>query len=193
MEARELHRSLFREPDETLERPDAWSDPKGFLIGGWGGKTRRELAQQYYDAATVLVEAIQSHEWEDFRLTHPVLFLYRHSIELLLKDVLSDESNRHDIRSLTSRLEVLVRERYGHELPNWVRERLLELADIDPSSTAFRYDQVYDKREKKFVPVAGEIHAGLNQLQLVMKSLHHVLLTILYGHEPKWSEFGWYR
>jgi len=174
----EREQPLFREPDETLERPDAWSEPKGFLIGGWGNWPRRDLAQQYYDAATVLVEAIKSGDWEDYRLANPVLYLYRHFLELMLKDVLRDQSSEHNIDGLTERLEVFVYERHGLRLPPWMVERLHKLAEIDPGSTAFRYAEVRDKESKEFVPVPGEFHANLHQLQSVMKALRQILIRL---------------
>ena len=74
MDAEELRRRLFDEPGPEIEREDAWSEPKGFLIGGMALPSRTELARQYFDAANALVEAILRLEWEDYRLANPALF-----------------------------------------------------------------------------------------------------------------------
>ncbi len=185
MDASELSRPLFEEPDESLERPDGWSEPKGFLVGGMALPTRSELAQQYYDAGSVLVEAIHCHRWEDYRLVNPVLFLYRHALELLLKDILDDHGKEHDLGRLTERLELLVSERYGQCLPSWITQRLTELAAIDPSSTAFRYAETYNKASKESLPVAGEVHVNLHHLGLVMEALRSALVRLLSENESR--------
>jgi hypothetical protein len=113
MDINDLQRSLFKEPDESLEREDAWSEPKGFMIGGFVLPSKRDLAQQYFDATNALVESIQRDEWEDYRLAYPALFLYRHSLELMLKEILHNEGNKHHIGQLTDDLRDSENKRYG--------------------------------------------------------------------------------
>jgi len=57
VESESVERPLFGEPTDDLEREDAWCESKGFLIGGWM-PSRDDLAQQYFDAASVLVDSI---------------------------------------------------------------------------------------------------------------------------------------
>jgi hypothetical protein len=78
----QMHRPLFEEPTPAIERQDALEAPLGFLIGGGANLSPQHLAQQYFDAASLLTETIRNGDLEDYRLANPVLYLYRHSIEL---------------------------------------------------------------------------------------------------------------
>jgi len=62
---------------------------------------------------------------------------------------------------------------------SWIKERLAELAAIDPGSTAFRDGENYDKSTRSRVPVAGEVSADLRYLREVMEALNHVLRRVL--------------
>lgn len=94
MELEDKRRPLFGELTEDLEREDAWCEPKGFVIGGWM-PSGEDFAQQYFDAADVLVESILKNQREGYRLAYPALFLYRHSLELLLKEVVDSPAWGH--------------------------------------------------------------------------------------------------
>lgn len=54
-----LERPLFEEPSSACERPDPWTGPKGFMFGGMALPTKLELGHQYYEAASLLVDAIK--------------------------------------------------------------------------------------------------------------------------------------
>jgi hypothetical protein len=81
-------RPLFEEPTSACEREDPWSGPKGFMFGGMGLPTRPYLdtAQQYFDAANLLISDIESLRIEDYNLANPIFFLYRHWLELMVKE-----------------------------------------------------------------------------------------------------------
>jgi len=123
------------------------------------------------DAANLLVETIRIGEWEDQRLANPVLYLYRHSIELFLKAFLGSAGKTHDLSSLADEFRVFIKAEFDADLPDWISNRLKELADLDPGSTAFRYNQNYDKASKSDLPVDGEYHVDLIHLQSAMSEL----------------------
>jgi len=155
------------------------------LIGGWNIYSRSEIAQQYYDAANILVEAIKRNQWEDFKLAYPVLYLYRHFLELMLKAIIDSQTrNQHDIGELTSEVEALVQARYGQTLPYWIRTWLMEFAERDSRSTAYRYGEYYDKSLKAWVSVAGEEHVELRNLQSAMEVTYSVLNRLLNDIRP---------
>ena len=95
-----MTRPLFEEPSPGCERADPWSGPKGFMIGGMSRSTLQNLGQQYFVAANLLVEAIKRDELEDYKLVNPVLYLYRHWLEVTLKSLISSASDEHDLRRL---------------------------------------------------------------------------------------------
>jgi hypothetical protein len=165
-------RPLFEEPSDAIERTDPWSGPQGFMIGGMALPTKAELGQQYFDAATILIQAIRRGECEDYRLANPALFLYRHWIELTIKSLIGPGIKGHDFRELAGIFESTVKERFGEKVPSWITARLKELAEIDPGSTAFRYAENYDRQRKADVSVDGEIYVDLGNLQAVMTALN---------------------
>ena len=174
-----LTRPLFVEPTDDIVREDAWSGPFGLMIGGMSLPTKPELSQQFFNAANLLVESIKQREIEDYKLVNPILFLYRHSVELMLKSVIMNDVNHHKLDVLADNLARIIKERSGKEVPAWVIARLKELAKFDPNSTAFRYAENRDKTTNKYVSVDGEIYVGLIHLQQAMMALYATLASII--------------
>jgi hypothetical protein len=166
---------LFMELSDDHYRTDAYSGPHGFVVGGMARPTKLELAEQYMLAANSLVEAIKRQELEDFRIANPVLFLYRHAIELALKALLRSTSMHHKLDALGADLKKFARDNYQQDVPVWISRRLDQLAAIDPNSMAFRYaEDKYDGR-KDCSPVDGELYAGVAHFQQAMNELFGVL------------------
>lgn len=185
MESFDFEQPLFVVPDETHERYDEWSEPKGFLLGGWGPDTRLQYAQQYFDAANTLADAILENKMPDYMLALPALYLYRHWLELVLKEAVNQESPGHDIGKLAKKLEAIVKARYGGDaLPAWVIARLLEIAEFDPDSITFRYPERLRKDETSPSIKGGELHVNLRYLMQVMNVLNSGLSRVLHESPP---------
>ncbi len=178
----QMHHPLFEEPTDDLERGDAWEEPLGFLIGGMANTSLQQLAEQYFDAALVLTDIIQNHQWEDYRLANPTLFLYHHSIELLLKAIIGRTVKTHSLNELADAFVAFIKREYDTDVPAWVTVQIQELAKIDPGSTAFRYNKNWDKTTKKDKAVDGEFHVDLLHLQHVMNALKIALTGFLDAH-----------
>lgn len=178
-----LERPLFEEPSSACERPDPWTGPKGFMFGGMALPTKLELGHQYYEAASLLVDAIKRDELEDYRLANPVLYLYRHWLELALKSLIGTDAHGHDLGQLASEFESTMRGTTGSVLPSWIARRVKEVAAIDPNSTAFRYAENRDRITKRDVPVDGEIYVNLNHLREAMEALHLVFVNLANGSD----------
>jgi hypothetical protein len=163
-----MSRPLFEEPSADCEREDEWSGPKGFMFGGWSlpSGTTWEMAEQYFDAANQLIQSILSGKIEDYRLGTPVLFLYRHWLELAVKSIIKPTYG-HDLAKLSDNLVTHFVER-GVEVPKWITDRLLEIADKDPGSTAFRYAGG---------TVDGEIYVSLPHLRDSMMLMYVALAS----------------
>ncbi len=117
----QMHRPLFEEPTEDIERVDAWEEPLGFMIGGMANTSLQQLGEQYFDAAILLTEIIQNHQWEDYRLANPTLFLYRHSIELLLKAAMGGTAKTHSLDELADAFVAFVKREFDTDVPSWIR------------------------------------------------------------------------
>jgi len=177
----QVHRPLFEEPTDDIERADAWEEPLGFLVGGMANMSLEQLGEQYFEAANVLLETIRKHQWEDYRLANPALFLYRHSIELLLKAAMRGTAKNHDLDRLADDFVVFVKSEFGKDVPSWITARIKEFAKIDPRSTAFRYSETLDKTANKHRAVDGEFFVDLRHLQRAMNALKAALSDVLYA------------
>lgn len=138
-------------PDEQLfrERADAWRD-----VALVGGPTSRAFpyAIGFKEAADRLVDAVLASRMQDLTL-FPILYLYRHAIELALKDLVY-EDQRYDgltpVVLITHKLSVLwprarqVMERIFPEGDTTELDTIGRLIDeldaADPDGSSFRYD-----------------------------------------------------
>ena len=180
-----MTRPLFEEPTEDIGRSDEWSEPLGFLFDPMFDQSKPVLSQQFLDAANLLVESVRRMDCEDYKLTFPVLFLYRHSIELVLKAALGKKTNEHRLDVLSYQFSLLCKEQYGQSVPRWITDRLKEIAEIDPNSEAFRYAEIKDKTSKDYKPLLLERHVNIHHLQRAMTALHSALAGVvgkLDGH-----------
>lgn len=172
----QMHRPLFEEPTAALARPDPWSEPLGFMVGGMANQKYQHLGQQYYNAAYHLVESIKNQEVSDSEVANAVLYLYRHSIELFLKAILLDAAKTHNLDTLSDEYRDFIKAEFDADCPDWIIMRMKELGAIDPNSTAFRYSLNYNKITKSDAPVDGEFHVNLHHLQSAMTALNVALV-----------------
>jgi hypothetical protein len=166
-------RPLFEEVTPAIYREDAWSGPHGFLFDAMTLPDGEEMSRQFLNAADHLVEGIRRREHEDYRMVYPVLFLYRHAIELLLKSALHNSAKHHRLDTLFADLRCLYSHATGHDAPQWMTARIAELAQFDPISTAFRYPEV-DKAAWK----AAGLHVDVYHLRRAIHELHGAILAI---------------
>jgi hypothetical protein len=172
----QMNRPLFEEPTAALERPDHWSEPLGFMVGGLANQKYQHLGQQYYNAAYHLVECIKHQDIADYEVANPVLYLYRHSIELFLKAIMLGAAKTHSLDTLADEYRGFIKSEFDAECPDWIIMRMKELGSIDPNSTAFRYNMNYNKITKSDAPVDGEFHVNLHHLQSAMTALNVALV-----------------
>ena len=92
------------------------------------------LARDYRESADALLDsALKSGEPRD--QGYPVLFAYRHALELYLKIIGDIDEHTHSLKECVRLLE----KRHGERIPSPAREWIIELDEIDPAGTAFRY------------------------------------------------------
>ena len=171
---------LFSDISEKHQRDDAFSGPYGFVVGGMCLPTNLEMAEQYLLAANVLADTILRQEQEDYRLANPVLFLYRHSLELILKALLPGAYTHHKLSALGADFIAYVREHYQQDVPKWITASLDELAALDPNSMAFRYGEEKYGGSKQLSPVPGETYVDVGQLR---KSINELFAALLGASE----------
>ncbi len=167
-------RPLFEEPSDASYREDPWTGPQGFMIGGMSLPTKSELADQYFDAAYLLLKSIADLQWEDYKLVNPALYLFRHAVELQAKVLVRKAETTHSLTQLADRLAAQS-SNGASRIPDWVIARLKEIARIDPGSTAFRYAENFDKATKAYVRVDGEVYVSVPHVRRAMLALFSFL------------------
>jgi len=180
-----ITRPLFEPFSEEHERPDEWSGPLGFVIGGFAQpmmQAERDgaLSEQYFNAATTLIDAIIDRRVADYQVANAALFLYRHCFELLLKAGLPPKVRaKKDIHHLGDLAKSYAhhKKEAGQIVPSWVIKRCEELAAIDPSSEAFRYGEYGTPKAKDGSPIEDEIHVDLFHLKTAMLALNATLVS----------------
>lgn len=120
------------------------------------------LALRFKQASDVLIKH-GLKDMEAYELLYPVLFNYRHAIELYLKALIQPEKRNHDLGYLLKCFEKLLMDHHHTEMPTWFRSLLTEFVEYDPRSTTFRYPGR--------TPVDEERIVDLPQLQKHMDAL----------------------
>ena len=130
MEHLYLHTPLIQEPPDDLD--ETWRH--GILLVRGGRYEYLELARNYrHVAETMLRTALEKDEIVGW--AYPVLFAYRHTLELYLKLIGEIDEITHSL----GRCVQLVEQRRKVTLPPPIREWILQLEQIDPTGTSFRY------------------------------------------------------
>jgi hypothetical protein len=149
-----LHTPILQEPPEDLD--ETWRH--GIFLNGGGVNEYLELARTYrFSAETLLDSALKSGEPRAW--AYSILFAYRHALELYLKLIGEIEVSTHSLKDCIHRVE----KQFGKRIASPIREWIIEIDDIDPRGTAFRYadDQAGTLKYAEF-------WVDLEQLRFVM-------------------------
>ena len=156
---------ILQEPPDDLD--ETWRH--GILLNGGSVDGYLELARNYKQSADALLEAaLESREPRDWGF--PVLFAYRHSLELYLKIIGRVDELIHSLRECVRQIE----KRYRRRISSPVREWIIEFDNIDPNGTAFRYadDQAGTLRYAEFWVDFVQLKFAMNH---VFEMLDHAI------------------
>ncbi|MEY8802634.1 HEPN domain-containing protein [Leisingera sp. XS_AS12] len=130
---------LFEEIDERWQRDDEWSFPKSVSIG-WPmdgtpkAEDFRRFSTQYFQASRAICEMVSGNKIEDYVASYPIIYLFRHSVELALKAAVLHQTGSsksgHDLSTLAGKVQ---------GLPEWAANWISELHRLDERSTGLRY------------------------------------------------------
>ncbi|MDX1995005.1 MAG: hypothetical protein SF029_21670 [bacterium] len=133
---------IFQDVPEEID--ETWRHVA--LFGGMVdlAKTDYSLACDFKHAGDILISrGLNHHDREAYELLYPVLYLYRHAIELYLKAIIRPKKRDHNLGYLFAELEKLLSQHYGVDvLPIKFRKPLEEMINHDPRATTFRYADV---------------------------------------------------
>jgi hypothetical protein len=126
--------------DQTKQEVDVDSI-NGAVIGGLVDlQALDEIGSQYKNAADQLVSYVSKNRDIAYEYAYPIIFLYRHYLELKLKSIKPTFKNNHPFEPL---LDHLLEWSDHPRIPQWVRnalkDRVNEFKIIDNSSMRFRY------------------------------------------------------
>ena len=160
---------LFADP------PDEPEKQYGAMLVNYSGNTARDtydMVMSYRVAAFRLLDAAteQGEAWES---VDPILFCFRHALELNLKSFPTDAAPRtHGLKSMADALHERLSARYPTVQVDWLRDRIQEFDAVDPRSTAFRY---HDAASPATPP---ELWVDFAKLRNIMKTMFDALDTV---------------
>lgn len=126
---------IFEEP------PDDMALRAGALLVNWNGNAgvaASEVSSAFRVAAERLLDAALANN-ETWEAAYPILFCYRHGLEVRLKSLLPGEPRQHGLGELWAALLPRLAGQYPAGQLAWLSDRIAEFEQLDPRSTAFRY------------------------------------------------------
>ncbi len=141
---------------------------------------RHLYAVGYKSAADILIEHIFNNQINQDVLIYPIVFLYRHYLELHLKKLINDGNkflelpeknwNHHKINELWQECKKIITQIFPNEINeniNALELLINEFAQKDPISTSFRY------------PVDTKGNNPISDIKIInIKNLHEIMAKI---------------
>lgn len=121
---------ILQEPPSELD--ETWRH--GILFVGSNAQQSFELARNYRHAADILLKAALDGN-SAFDGAPPIVFLFRHALELYLKMLGDVKEPTHSLAKCLAAVERRTKSKVGRPWRGWI----LELDEMDPTSTVFRY------------------------------------------------------
>lgn len=171
-------KSLFTELNDDNALDLFLRTPEEFLSSVEAGARwltdESAMANQFQMAANLLRDAAITSGTPWF-YSNPILYLYRHTIELYLKGIVRPSKPTHNLLTLRDSLIDYVKTTYGCDISgSWIAETISEFANIDPSSTRFRY-----ARDNQGQPnFAAEQEVNLDVLKTRLDALFQVFMHL---------------
>lgn len=141
----------------------------------------------FYRAAVLLVDEVDKGAPSN-SLVYPICFLYRHFIEIALKEIIirceklqhkteTKKRVRHELLPLLKTADKLVKNQFGGSFPEEIKQIIEEINSFDDKSDFFRYATC--RKGKHFLPNHDVI--GLGTLKQKMSKVHDQLKGALIG------------
>lgn len=143
---------VFQQPPEMLDA--TWTH--GVLIGGMTLRDWLSIAQSFKLCADTLVEQALISE-SAYLFTYPILYNYRHAIELYLKIATNSDTQTERIHRLRYFVKKLVQQ-HNAKLSKWSQDYLDQWSQLDEESKTFRYGENWPE---------GELWVDLKQLKTI--------------------------
>ena len=168
-------------------KPFAWTPRKGFSPAS----SLFDCGGVYRYAAKAVTSALEDGSNHDSFGAHPVVFLYRHAAECYLKGILHDFGSRvaipqneirergHDLcKQIPDVLSVATSA--GGQISRRTVEAISQFNAEDPSSTAYRYDELPPNKTRIDFDVSHfcqGLDSALDELQRLYEDLRSDLIA----------------
>ena len=150
----------FEDIDETCFQ--------GAYVGGMAAAYEDAgIATSYMLAADVLVGQGLNDDCVH-EVVLPILFLYRHALEVRIKFAIQPAKLNHDLGSLVRQLDALLVTKRGTGLVPGLVDRVDEIARVDPGADAFRFTNKSRRSSINRPHFAEEVWVDLAHLRDVM-------------------------
>lgn len=147
------------------------------------------IAEGYRNAADKLVGMVLQRQALADEMLYPVCFLYRHFVELALKEIIGlgnllqhgrwPTEEGHDLCVLWEKAEPVLRDFVSGmrvEELEAVGKQIAELQEIDPKADGFRYPKTREtKNQPAQVTLVGLRHVNLRHMRDVMSGIASLL------------------
>ncbi|WP_160121325.1 hypothetical protein [Rhodovarius lipocyclicus] len=130
-----MTRPIFEEPPEDMALRS------GAILVNWNdnaGVAAPEVSSAFRVAAERLLDAALANN-ETWEAAYPILFCYRHGLEISLKSLVPGAPQKHGLGELWAALLPRLAGQYPAGQLAWLSDRIAEFEHVDPRSTAFRY------------------------------------------------------
>jgi hypothetical protein len=176
------NRFIFQKPTE-----DDYADVAIAWLGGMGqgAYTIWAIAEIFKSAGDIFVKQVVSEKSEAYQLVYPILYSYRHSLELYLKYFTKSEDNTHNLHKLLNRFQTYMKDSHRVEVPKIYKNLILEFHDFDQSSTMFRYPIIVGPHSTREF---GEFSINVAELKKKMTAFENSFHKIREA-DPKLDDF----
>ena len=174
--------AIFDDPPDTLGSDEGHY---GHLIAAMGGMEGIEIARTFAVAGhRLLAEArARSETWE---AAHPILYCYRHALELYLKALIRPDRRNHGLEALWKALHDRIQGCFREDQIAWLGDRIREFHTIDPQSTAFRYHDAQPQGIKSELWV--DFHNLARQVAQMFEAMETIRLRMMLD-DPTFGRF----
>jgi hypothetical protein len=126
---------IFRDiPHDIEERPSS----AALLIAYSAEADLYFLAKSYKYAGDVLVDSAIEND-NAYELIYPIIYNYRHSIELYLKASITNKQINHSLIAPLEELKQTLKQEFNAAIPEWFEITVIAFSEYDPKGVSFRY------------------------------------------------------
>jgi hypothetical protein len=171
---------IFEDVPDMID--ESWTH--GAILGGMahGAYDQLAVADSYVRAGDTLVERVLQGG-EGYELVYPILFTYRHAVELHLKIVLRPSRRTHKLNGLLADFCNYVQRVFQQQVPKWFTVVISEFATFDRDSMVFRYEDADVASEH--LRTRGEFWVDLRTSRQKMERLQQGFHAVIHAAQQQ--------